>query len=175
MADKFKNVLDVIELFGEEKVKELVNNLERSKSVASGNLSESVRFTVNIFGSTYRFNLLLADYYEWVDKGRKPGKMPPTKNILKWIGQRGLEVSALKGYGKNKAAGKVSIATNLQKTRSLAYLIAKKIGEKGTKGNKFFSKSINRNEVAKLKRRLSEGLKKDVIVEIRQIKKEIKK
>lgn len=59
-----------------------------------------------------------ARYSEWVEKGRKPGKMPPVAPIERWaktkLGQSGL-----------------------------GFVIARKIGRKGTKAQPFFFPAVD--------------------------------
>lgn len=76
---------------------------------ASGKLKASVRYDIQ--DGVCRVYAL--DYIYYIEKGRKPGKRPPTKAIEQWITDKGL------------------ILRNISK-KSLAYLIAKKIGEEGT-------------------------------------------
>jgi len=76
---------------------------------ASGKLKDSVRQDIkNNVGRVYAL-----DYIYYLEKGRKPGKRPPSKAIEQWITDKGL---ILDGISK----------------KSLAYLIARKIGEEGT-------------------------------------------
>jgi hypothetical protein len=70
-----------------------------------------------------RNQLLGADYFYYLDKGRGPGKFPPLKNIVEWVRSKlGLEGSEAKG---------------------VAYVIGKKISEKGTEIYRDNSKGIN--------------------------------
>jgi hypothetical protein len=167
MESEFEQVRKALEAFGIEVVKELEDNLQRAGANASGELSRSLTFRIKHLGEAYNFQLLLDDYYTFVDKGRKPGKRPPIQAILKWIGSKQIEVSAQRGYGKNKAAGKVSLASDLRKTRTLAFLIQRKIGLKGTKPTHFFTKTINDERLRLLQQQLSLALQRDVEIEIK--------
>jgi hypothetical protein len=60
----------------------------------------------------YLLTLSYPFYGKFVDEGRRPGKMPPVKDIMEWTRLKGIPESA-------------------------AYPIARKIGEKGTKGINF--------------------------------------
>ena len=66
-----------------------------------------------------------------VDKGRKPGKMPPTDAIKKWIRQKPLRLRDLK-------TGSFVKMTE-SKVDSVAFAIANKIKKEGTKPTYFFS------------------------------------
>ena len=76
---------------------------------ASGRLKDSVRQEV----SNNVLRIYALDYIFYVENGRKAGKRPPTAPIEQWITDKGL---ILEGISK----------------KSLAYLIARKIGEEGT-------------------------------------------
>ena len=66
-----------------------------------------------------------------VDKGRKPGKMPPTDAIKKWIRQKPLRLRDLK-------TGSFVKMTE-SKVDSVAFAIANKIKKEGTKPTYFFT------------------------------------
>jgi len=64
-------------------------------------------------------------YIEVISGGRQPGKKaPPVSKIMQWMDAR--KIKAKKG-----------------RTRSLAYIIAKRIGEKGIKGNNMLTEIKN--------------------------------
>lgn len=53
---------------------------------ATGDLIKSVRGEVRIEGDVYSVVLNVADYYKYVEWGRRRGgKMPPVSAILKWV------------------------------------------------------------------------------------------
>ena len=66
-----------------------------------------------------------------IDKGRRPGKMPPTDAIKKWIKQKPLRLRDLKKGSFVKMTE--------SKVDSVAFAIAKKIKEKGTNPTYFFT------------------------------------
>lgn len=78
---------------------------------ASGKLADSIRYEVTNNGETLR--VYAEDYIDYLVYGRKNGKRPPKDVIRKWIDDKGLEPV---GISKD----------------SLAFLIARKIGEQGT-------------------------------------------
>lgn len=171
-------VSDILDEYGIKVVSELTDNLEFSRSNASGNLSASIRYRTIILGQLYAFELYMEDYWKYVDQGRRAGKMPPIQSILQWLTNKRLG-SYIYGKGRNKSAGKKSIlATNLQAQRSLAYVIARKIGKKGTKGTGFYSSTFkpgHAGDVKALEAALSEVLQRDVKISIQEIKQEIQK
>lgn len=179
MADTTtKTVTDVLNRYGAEVTAELTDNLEFDKKNATGNLSESIRYQVKILGKQYVFELFMADYWKWVDKGRRAGKAPPQKAILQWLTDKRVG-SFIRGQGKNKAVGNKSIlATNLQAQRSLAYLISRKIAKHGIKGSGFYTNTFkpgHAGDTEPLEKELSEALQRDVKVMIEEVKQEMAK
>jgi hypothetical protein len=77
---------------------------------ASGNLADSIDYVVTGSRLTIRGN----DYIYYLENGRKPGKRPPKDVIRKWIDDKGIVPR-----------------DNISKD-SLAYLIARKMGEEGS-------------------------------------------
>lgn len=82
---------------------------------ASGDWVNSIEVKTNKLHGQIEAN----DYSWYLQHGRKPGKMPPIKAIEKWINDKGI----------------VPLEKNL-KISSLAFLIARKIKEEGTKYHK---------------------------------------
>lgn len=66
-----------------------------------------------------------------VDKGRNPGKMPPVDAIKKWIRKKPLRLRDLKSGSFVKMTE--------SKVESVAFAIAKKMKEEGTKPTYFFT------------------------------------
>jgi hypothetical protein len=161
----FTNTLDVLVRAVGSVMVEMQDSLVKKKSNATGSLSQSIiakpneatkeRISVQIFYNKYGDEL---------DKGRKAEgftkenekKLQP--NIYRWI------ISP----GKQKAFG--TWGTEKKKARSLSYIIAKRILEKGTKGNKWLTDVIGENN-DKLNKfissEISKALKKDVEVVIK--------
>jgi hypothetical protein len=78
------------------------------------------------------------DYYQYVDGGRGPtkggGNGELQKALQSWIAEKQIPIRRSASEAKE---------TVIQRNKSLAYVIARKIHAKGYKGNKFFSKIIN--------------------------------
>ncbi len=83
---------------------------QRTKHIsASGRSAQSL----NIQEVSGGGQLIGSDYLQQQITGRKPGKFPPIKPILEWIDSKGLSLNGITKKG-------------------LAYVIAKKIADKGT-------------------------------------------
>lgn len=84
---------------------------------ATGNLIQSVKANVVIDNWNYIGELSLADYWKYVEHGRKAGKFPPPDAILKWIKDKPVIPREMNGI----------TPTNEQ----LAFLIGRKIAQEG--------------------------------------------
>jgi len=137
-----KEDVELIRLFL-EKAREDIVNLQAKKGIrASGDSAEGLRVEVTSTGGK------LVDgsgYFEYQERGRGAGKPPPSKLIYEWL--------AYNKYGLRYE--------NDKERRSLAYVIARKIGRKGTathiKGTVtgVLSEAIRKEEVEGLVKTLS--------------------
>lgn len=177
----------VLEDFGFETVTDLAKNLERKSArgksgvmgnpIASGDLSESIRFTVKHMGGELVFKLFIADYYKWVDEGRPPTgadaiKGSPTlqEKIREWI-----KIKGINPYGKESPAErgkrlKAKRITYTDAVEGLSWAISKTIHKIGYKKTDFYSDVVNEKTLAKLKATIGEAAKKDVLLQIKQLK-----
>jgi len=89
--------------------KRIIQDQSAKKIRASGASSQSLQIEEIRNGG----QLIGSDYFQQQITGRKPGKFPPIKPILQWIDSKGLSLNKITKNG-------------------LAYVIAKKIAEKGT-------------------------------------------
>src|SRR5574344_859556 len=101
-----------------EKYKENITNFN---SIASGTLVTESIFEAVRRGDTIYLTASLPDYWYYVENGRKAGKMPPLSAIMNWIGVKPITPYSVNGHIPTK--------------KGLAYLIARKIGRDGIKGN----------------------------------------
>lgn len=131
--------------FAKDVVRSSESNLIRQGKRASGSLYNSIEHTLNVYPSSFDLNFEMNDYGEFVDKGvsgkerrydtpyKFTNKMPPRKDILKWVNKKRLR---LKGKdGKFKKGGQ----------ESLAYLIQRSIYKKGIKPSLFFTKAFEQH------------------------------
>lgn len=122
--------------YGEATVSSMRNILVSSGKVASGELVRSLAYEITYDGQDISLEFSMAEYGVFVDKGRKPGKMPPISSISDWLRVKGIPTSA-------------------------AFPIARKIGMKGIKPTPFFESTVDRT-LASLVDSLSEAFAKDV-------------
>ena len=100
--------------------------------VASGNLKNSVQVSVQPKNNNIEvLKVIMADYAEYVQQGRRPGKKNvPIKSLLDWIKERNLK-------GRNKKGRFIS---NL----SFAFAIQKNINKFGIRPSNFIDFSIDK-------------------------------
>ena len=129
-ADVLRSSLDGLKAFGMRIVAQAQANLKAGGHLASGLLRNSGRTVVqpdNTVDAGF-----YARYAEFVEYGRKSGKMPPVDVIYQWVRRKGrTRNSAL------KAAAVFSGKSEDQLARSASWAIAKSIAEKGTKPHPF--------------------------------------
>lgn len=142
---------EILRGFGERIVKQLKSDI-MNKDVtsfgpvnASGKLRDSIRYEVS--DGTLRVYALGYSYY--LEHGRKPGKRPPKESIAQWIQDKGIVPDGIS-------------------VNSLAYLIARKIGEKGTiiyqqGGSNLLSSIINDQLINDIKSDLFSAMVDEVV------------
>ena len=122
---QWTHLYEVLERYGDYFIQQARENLGRNKSYASGLLGDSMRRTVEIAGDHFAVYIELQDYWEYVEKGRRPGKFPPPNRIKEWI-----SVKPVKAYPN--ARGKMPTV------EQLSFLIGRKIATKGIPPKPFF-------------------------------------
>lgn len=143
----FTNVLRVLDELGEALRNEYQDNLIRSNKIASGDLLNSVEFHIVQDGQTFKVNLELRSYWEYIERGTKP-HFPPISALLKWI-----EVKPVIPRPNDNGR----LPTPLQ----LAFAIRNKIGKLGTEGTPAL-KQAKDTILADYRDRLAEAFAQDV-------------
>lgn len=114
-----------IDLVGKALVDEIKMRLIQEGKVSSGRLLNSLSYNTIQSIEGWTIEILAEKYLEFVDRGRKPGKMPPIGDIQKWVIQKPV-----------KFIGKTDSQT--------AFIIAKSIGKKGIVPTNIIQKSIDK-------------------------------
>lgn len=108
---------------------ELRNTLSNNGTDASGELSKSIKGIVKQDGKWVIISIQMEEYWRYIENGTKP-HFPPIDAIKKWITIKPVLPRPLKN-GK------------LPTTNQLAYLIGRKIAQKGTLPKPFFNPTLN--------------------------------
>lgn len=117
----FSNTKKVLLDYAEELQHMYTSSLIGNDHFATGGLIQAVKYNVVVDNRVISIEMQLAKYWKWVEEGRKPGKFPPIDKILKWIQDKPVRP-------KPNEKGK------LPSPKPLAFLIARKIANEGTKG-----------------------------------------
>lgn len=149
----FENLTSVLNDFGKFLVEEYKDNLILEDVNASDNLYNSVTYMVERNDKTFEVKLSLADYWVFVEKGRRAGgKFPPVSAIERWI-----EVKPVLPRPMNNG----KLPTNKQ----LAYLIGRKIAIEGISPKPLLQRSVD-DVWNNMREFISEALAKDLQKEI---------
>lgn len=117
-----ERLAEILEKYKDTIVAQLKNRISSDGKIATGDLQKSISGIIE--GNS--ISIYASEYWYVVNYGRKPGsKMPPIRPILEWMKVKGITESTTK------------------KTKSLAWVIAKKIGDEGIPGTNFFWETIN--------------------------------
>jgi len=136
-------ILRIVQNWGNELIAQMQNRLRINKTNATSSLSQSINPEIKGTQSGYRLTVLMEDYWQYVEEGRRAGKMPPIKNIYEWIRYKRPMQDKIQQSPDKIAA-----------TKSLAYVIARKIGQKGTKAQPFVTPSLKQVTTQTLAQRI---------------------
>ncbi len=117
---------ELYKALSDELKKSLIQELRRTKAIASGDLIKSLKIEVAKTPTGAIISLAGNDYITYVDKGRKPGKYAPISALKEWIKAKGIAVDAAK-------------------VSSLAFAINNKIKKKGIQARPVLERSFSQN------------------------------
>lgn len=173
--DISKRFLEILGEWGEEFVKVLVDELEAKGVVGGGGTASKLAGSIQLAAVSARgVSFTMADYWEYVEYGRRKGKRPPIDKIIEWIRWKRITpklydrlkekaVKGLKGRERSKAR---DLAFD-KAAKSLAFAIANKIAEKGTIKRFNYDGAKFIEEALKIKgRELEERLLDEIGIEI---------
>lgn len=99
---------------GDELKKNLIQELRRTKTIASGDLIKSLNVEIEQTSDGIIISLASNDYITYIEKGRKRGKYAPVSDLQRWVRAKG-------------------IATDEKRVKSIAFAINNKIKKEGIK------------------------------------------
>jgi hypothetical protein len=107
---------NILQQFLDNVKSDIIQAQEQAGKVATGESIDSYEVTVNQVGVLTTGSLSAVDYFQFIGGGRGPGGFPPLDRILEWIDAKGF------------------LSTNITESEkeSIAYLIGRKIAERGT-------------------------------------------
>jgi hypothetical protein len=185
------SVNEILEEFGTKLKEDLQRNLQsKQKEKASrygspynsnSNLVNSIKFVITNTSDSVLFELKMADYFEWVDRGRNPGNVSKEgqKSISDWIRKKGVKVVDIikdireKQKIKNPPKTNRTIKRKPKKLtydmarKQFTYLVARKLQQKGYDGNFFYSEIILDGRLEKLQEDIQQALNEEVQIMIK--------
>ena len=140
-------ILRIVQNWGNELIAQMQNRLRINKTNASSSLSQSIQPQIKGTQSGYRLTVLMQDYWFYVENGRKPtkggGNGELYKNIYEWI-----------RYKRPMQQKIAQSPDRIAATKSLAYVITRKIHREGTKAQPFVTPSLKQVTTQTLAQRI---------------------
>lgn len=163
MVNSFPSIAQTLANRIEFAIQNMRENLTENDSIASDNLRAGIRFDTKIFGTKVECNIIMADYWENVDKGQKPGNRPALNKILLWMAHKGIDAKPTIRQRKATVRGskdrKIVMTINREQ---IAQRIINKIYRVGTKPTYFASDVINAEWQTRVAEQLRAAGAKDV-------------
>ena len=122
---KWTRLTEVLNEFADAFIQNARNNLDANQSNASYNLYNSFEKVIEVGEDYFKVSISLADYWQFLENGRAPGKFPPVDKIKEWIEVKPINPTPLSN-GKTPSV------------EQLSFLISRKIANEGTEGKPFF-------------------------------------
>jgi hypothetical protein len=151
---KLTNLKKQMDIVGREVIKELIDQLIHLDKKATGALINSLEYEVVEVLNDVFLNIYSLDYLDYLDKGRKPGKMPPSQSFIPWIRARGIKI---KNWTDEQSA----------------FVIARSVGKKGIKPLNF-KKKMTDNILSRKSQLIAEGVTMDIQEALHKIIENIK-
>ena len=131
-ASEFRHTMKALNDFGNFIITTYKSQLE-AEQMNNGELYRTISYSVSTGTGGWVISVSLADYWKYVEYGRRPGKMPPVSAIENWI-----NVKQIIPHSMTLKSGKTVIPTIPQ----LSFLIARSIGRRGIAPKPQFQKSF---------------------------------
>jgi hypothetical protein len=141
-------------------------------------LGASIKYRIVDSSEGIKLNVLLNDYWEAVDTGRKPAGVLKEAKIDKWIKKRNIISSfqksnleaRLKRQKNNKTKREKKVLTKLSFADALEamdFLVRRKLQNKGYEGIHFFNEVMEDGRQEKLTKDIAAAMKKDIEIIIK--------
>lgn len=160
-------------------ISEAQDNLNKSGSVATGDLDSSMKISdIDVSGKVIGLNIELLDRYRFIDlgvKGTEGGtgeyqfktskpSIGMQRAIKAWLRKRARRSTKYNPISKTERKDKkiARLRSKADSQDSLAWAVATNVKKNGIKPTKFFTKAVKATE-RKIKKELSEGFRVDII------------
>lgn len=174
------NIYKKLEEIGKKVVQEMreivMKGYNGRPAVASGNLLNSIDYSVEVQEGVWTLLIEYADYGHFVNVGRSPGRFPPKKDIENWMRLKGIPEKALwpimvkiknGGFYSNK------IGQFRGTDRKTGQTLTKSVYSTPVKGLHFTDPLTKNLDLQSLSKNLGVALRDLVAEEMEKIKKEI--
>lgn len=149
---RFDNLQAVLNQYGEQLISLYRQKLLQTNTDATGTLGNTLNYIVETNEGLFELSLRIQDYWKYVEEGRGPGKYPPINDIKNWIRVKPVTPTIYNG--------------KLPTIDQLAYLIARKIHLRGTRGKYLLQASLDELSVFDL---LDEAITKDLEIQVNNV------
>ena len=126
---EFTNVVQFLNDFGKELADKYQRKLVNDDSVASGKLLNSIKYIFKKNNTSFEISMEMAEYWKYVEDGRKSGKFPPISAIREWVKVKPVIPRPYNG--------------KLPTENQLAFLISRSISKKGIRPKPIFDDSLD--------------------------------
>lgn len=152
----FTNLEKAINDFISDFVNTYKGLLIRDNKKATGDLIRSIKpIEIQFETNKYSGSISLANYWKYVEYGRRPGKFPPPNKILDWIKIKPVIPRPVNGIKPTE--------------KQLAFLISRKIARDGIEAGNQFKEALDLTW-AKNKNYISDAISTDLAANIELIK-----
>lgn len=132
-------LLDILGEFGHKLNDDLIKSLDKNGVTGGGGtaskLAGSIKFVFLTGGDEQGIGITMADYWEYVENGRRPGKKPPLDKIIAWIKWKNIQFKPLSQKAKEASIGKkhpIKPKSIEEKIKDMAFAIQAGIAKRGT-------------------------------------------
>ena len=151
---EFTNVIKFLNDFGNELADKYQRNLVNDDAIDTSKLLNSIRYIFKNNNTSFEISKEMAEYWKYVENGRKSGKFPPISAIREWVKVKPVMPRPYNG--------------KLPTENQLAFLISRSIAKKGIRPKPIFKDSID-DLMQYLENGLEDAFTKDVEAEMDKI------
>lgn len=145
---KWIRLTEVLNEFADAFIQNARDNLQANQSNASYNLYNSFEKIIEVGEDYFKVSISLADYWQFLENGRGPGKFPPLDKIRDWVQVKPVNPEPLSN-------GKIP------SVEQLSFLIGRKIANEGTEGRPFFEPAKEQT-IREFEERINLAIEEDV-------------
>ena len=126
---EFTNVVQFLNDFGKELADKYKRNLVNDDAIDTSKLLNSIKYIFNNNNTSFEISMEMAEYWKYVESGRKSGKFPPISAIREWVKVKPVIPRPYNG--------------KLPTENQLAFLISRSISKKGIRPRPIFNDSLD--------------------------------